>query len=161
MSGSPQEEVVLMLSSLSDSLSEAATEADYQDRQKGKRFEKHFKELAREKGLAVSPRVSSQHDCVVNGLRVECKQMDAAHCYLTAVPVLGRDYRGYEAGDWDVLAMSRNGVLVIIPAKLLTDPITGRIANHLKFGDWISWKDRWDVFGEGFETQSHSQLSLF
>lgn len=160
-SGGEPEAVVAILSKAAIELAQARDAANYQDRQKGKRFEREFSDLATERGLHVAPPTHSLHDCVVNSLRVQCKSVDGASCYLTCVPVIGRTYRGYERGDWDVLAMRRNGSLVIIPAEMLTNESNGRILNQLRFEDWMSWRDRWDVFGEGFEVRRHTQKLLW
>lgn len=143
-------------------LSEILEFAAYQNRSKGKQFEVEFASLASGRGLEVKPRTDSLHDWVVNSLRVQCKNVDGPSCFITSCIMPGRSRRGYSEKDFDVLAIKRKGVLLIIPSSaLVVDKKSGAMTNHLRFDEWMSWKDRWEVFGGGVEVNRESQLSLF
>jgi hypothetical protein len=136
-------------------------EVAYHRRGKGNDFERSFRAMAESRGLVVGKPTSRQHDCVVNGMRVECKHKEGEYVSLLTTPVIGRDYCGYLRDDWDVLALWNQGALRIIPAAALLHDDGKRIRNHLvpsAFGEWV---DRWDVFGDGFTARVERQAMLF
>jgi hypothetical protein len=113
---------------------------------KGYRFEKQFRALCRRKGMLVSSKTCSSHvDLLVNGKRVQCKNLtpnSAGQVYLQP----GQSTY-YMPDDFDVLAMSCLGVLYLVPIQAL--PVTGgHVCIQVKPNTLREWIDRWDVLGE-------------
>ena len=125
-------------------------EVEYHRRSKGNRFEQSWAAQARARGYLVTPPTNRQHDWIVNGKRVECKHKDTPTFSLLTTPVLGRDYRGYVRGDWDVLAVLNTGVLRLIPVEALLHEDGLHVRNAFTPSAFPDWVDRWEVFGSGF-----------
>lgn len=138
-----------------------ASLVDYHDTNKGKRFERWFRDEAESRGLSVVPATDSKHDVLVNGKRVQCKRIDKESGCICTTPIIGRPYCGYERDDWDVLAIQQRGTLLLIPVEAMLMDDGNRVMNVIRIEDWISWKDRWGVFGERFSFRRESQVSLF
>lgn len=123
---------------------------------KGYRFEKEFRRMCCERGIAVERGDGKHVDLVCNGKRVQCKNLspdDRGFVYLQP-----GQRTHYFASDFDVLAMSASSMLYIVPISCL--PTTnGHVSITIKAESLFRWVDAWSVF-EGAVPPSQ-QLGLF
>jgi hypothetical protein len=124
--------------------------------------------LARKKGFSVSPaeRQSSKHDCIVNGLRVQCKnrkrQPDGKVKLCGYARVSGGVQKeAYLRDEFDVLALRYDKKTYIIPA---TDLLSGDgkfLTNMMSPDRFPHFVDKWDVFAGSLASHPPAQMRLW
>jgi hypothetical protein len=127
-------------------LVEDAEKAAVPPHRKGYQFEKQFLAYCRQRGMTVSKKTMSSHvDLLVNGKRVQCKNLTPNAAGQVFLQPGQSTY--YMTGDFDVLAMSCCGRLYLVPMQAL--PVTsGHVSIQVKPNSLGEWIDRWDIFGD-------------
>jgi hypothetical protein len=113
---------------------------------KGYHFEKQFRAYCRQKGMTVSKKTLSSHvDLLVNGKRVQCKNLTPNATGQVFLQPGQSTY--YMPEDFDVLALSCCDRLYLVPIQAL--PVTsGHVSIQVKHNSLGEWIDRWDVLGD-------------
>lgn len=112
-------------------------------RERGFAFEREFVDMARANGYAARRIYGHKpHDAVVGTKRVQCKdKLFHEHGRVR----IARGQHKYKQGSWDVLALRFQGVLYLIPERLLRSG-GGTMLTVIKPGSFRRWIDAWHVF---------------
>jgi|LakMenEpi03Aug12_release.lakeMendotaPanAssembly.Ray.scaffolds.fasta_scaffold131917_2 hypothetical protein len=123
---------------------------------KGYHFEKQFRAHCRQRGMTVSNKTMSSHvDLLVNGKRVQCKNLTPNAAGQVFLQPGQSTY--YMPEDFDVLAMSCCDCLYLVPMQAL--PVTGgHVCIQVKPAALGEWIDRWDVLGDFVFTDKQQTL---
>jgi hypothetical protein len=123
---------------------------------KGYRFEKQFMAICRQRRMSVTRRTESSHvDLLVNGKRVQCKNLSPNAAGQVFLQPGQSTY--YMPEDFDILAMFCCGRLYLVPMQAL--PVTsGHVSIQVKPNSLSEWVDRWDVFGDFVYTSKQQTM---
>jgi hypothetical protein len=112
-------------------------------RERGFAFERDFVSMALARGYSAR-RIHGHkpHDAVVSGKRVQCK--DKVFDEQGRVRIAKGQHK-YKQGAWDVLALRWNGVLYLIPERLLRRQ-GGTMVTVIRPRLFRKWIDAWHVF---------------
>jgi hypothetical protein len=129
----------------------------------GESWEQEFVALAKGNGLKAR-RVPGcrPHDAVVNGLKVQCKNITSDADGRIRV---GKSYgkggtRRYKRTDFDVLAINFKGTRLFIPAQMLCGS-RGRWPNSIVVRRYWRCRDNWAVFTTGGSCEEAIQQTLW
>lgn len=129
----------------------------------GQVWEREFVELALGNGLKARKVAGCRpHDAVVNGLKVQCKNI--THDKNGTVRI-GKSYgkngtRRYRRTDFDVLALNFRGERFFIPAQSLCGT-SGRWPNTIVVRRFWKYRDNWGVFSSGGDCEETIQRTLW
>jgi hypothetical protein len=134
----------------------------------GLAWESRFMRLAKRKGFSVSPaeRHDSKYDCIVNGLRVQCKSRkrsprDMVQLRNTARWSGGEQRRAYGRDEFDILALRYDKKAYIIPATDLRSG-DGKFLLNTIFPDKFShFVDDWGAFSGPVGNHRPAQMMLW
>jgi hypothetical protein len=121
--------------------------------EKGMRWEKEFVAEAKQRGFVVEA-PTGREDWVVNGLKVQCKNIDDVRCGWIDIsnmrPVKANSgFRGYLRIEIDVLALRHRGRIFLIPSSTLDDD-SGRLRGRVTESEVQSFADNWSAFDRDY-----------
>jgi hypothetical protein len=112
-------------------------------RERGFAFEREFVCMAQARGHNARRILGHKpHDAVVGGKRVQCK--DKVFDEQGRVRIAKGQHK-YKQGSWDVLALRWNGVLYLIPERLLRSK-GGTMLTVIRPRFFRKWINAWHVF---------------
>ena len=119
----------------------------------GKRWERKLSHIASGMGLSVAEPDGKTlpYDRVSEGLRVQCKQRKTLPSGKVKLCFCARASRGikkeaYLIGEFDVLALRCDGIVYIIPARVIESGDGITMKNELRPRDYAAFVDNWGEF---------------
>lgn len=132
--------------------------------QKGMAWQSEFRKLAADRSLPVEPG-SGRVDCVVSGLKVQCKNIDSIRGGMIDIsnmrPVKANDgFRGYLANELDVLALRHLGECFLIPSSAICDE-SGVIRGKVTTSFIKTFRENWAVFDAEYKRPARDYQQTF